>query len=447
MSRMNLANLKKTIYYLRRNGLRKTYYAAMERLEERKQPPYTYLPPSQAELAKQCANLPEGIGVISILVPAYRTKEEYLRELVDSLLAQTYPYWELVMADATEDDSVKNVLSTYGDERIRYVKLEENAGIAENSNQGLQHVSGEYVGLLDHDDLLTPDALYEMAMGIASGADMVYSDEDKCNGDATRFYEPHRKEKFNLDLILSNNYICHFLVMKTALIKELGFRKEYDGAQDYDLILRGVEKILSENGTICHVPKVLYHWRCHEASTAQNPRSKQYAYEAGLRALQDFADRQGWKAKAEHLEHLGFYKLTYIGDIFTEREDIGAVGGPVIRNNRIVGGRMTEEGEIVYEGLHASYSGYLHRAVLTQNCDAVDIRCIRVRTECIPLFEKITGVTYKKDSDLGFFDWKQLPEETDYCRVSLTLCEALRKEGYRILYLPSLKKQGGNSHE
>jgi hypothetical protein len=296
------------------------------------------------------------------------------------------------------------------------------------------------VGLLDHDDLLTPDALYEMAQGITGGGDMLYSDEDKCNGDATAYYEPNYKEKFNLDLILSNNYICHFLVMKTSLIKELGFRQEYDGAQDYDLILRSVEKLLAEKGTIIHIPKVLYHWRCHEASTAQNPQSKQYAYESGLRALQHFADRQGWQAKAEHLTHLGFYKLTYMSDIFAVRADVGAVGGPVMYKHKIIGGRMSDSGEVYYQGLQSSYSGYLHRAVLTQNCDAVDIRCIRVRKECIPLFEKTTGVTYKENPDTGMFDYRLLPSKTDYCKVSLEFGQNIRKAGYRIMYLPDAGK-------
>lgn len=229
-------------------------------------------------------------------------------------------------------------------------------------------------------------------------------------------------------------------------MKELGFRPEYDGAQDYDLVLRAAEHLMENEEQIVHVPKVLYHWRCHTGSTAENPQSKQYAYDAGYRALQDFADRQNWKAKAEHLKHLGFYKLTYTseneenfaGTILRNRKDIGAVGGRIIRNGKTVGGRMTEDGTVLYEGLPAAYSGYLHRAVLSQDADAVDIRCIQVRQECVPVFEEITHVTYRECEDTKVFDISVLPEGTDYTELSVRLGKALRKAGYRILYRPDL---------
>ena len=177
------------------------------------------------------------------------------------------------------------------DSRIRYVRTAENKGMSENTNEALQYATGDYVGLLDHDDLLTPDALYEMAMTLQNAneqgieAALVYSDEDKCDTEAKIYYEPHVKLGFNWDLLLSNNYICHFLAMKTELIKKLGFRKEYDGAQDFDLVLRAtLEK--DEKDEILHVEKILYHWRCHDLSTAANPQSKLYAYEAGKRAAE-----------------------------------------------------------------------------------------------------------------------------------------------------------------
>lgn len=494
MSRINRANGKKTIEYLRRNGLIHTWYAVRERMDEGKREPYCYVPPTEQELEKQRTTSMNFQGIISVVVPTYHTAPEYMRELLDSLLQQTYPHWELILADASSDNSVEKVVKTYSDERIRYIRLGGNAGIAQNTNQALKYATGEYIGLLDHDDVLTDDALYEMAAalekGMAAGIEvkMLYSDEDKCNGDRTEYYEPNRKEKFNLDLLLSNNYICHFLMMESALIKELGFRTEYDGAQDYDLVLRAAERLLHQEEQIIHIPKVLYHWRCHTGSTAENPRSKQYAYEAGRKALQDFADRMGWNATAEHLRHLGFYKLTYLSGnrnesesgntpgnhnasesskspenstasensstseavqneitaILRSRADLGAVGGRVLEKGKVVGGRMTEEGLLFYEGLPAEYSGYLHRAVLTQNAEAVDIRAIGIRGECIPLFEKITGVSYKENSKTNFFDISALPENADYRKLSVEFGKALRKAGYRLLYQPSLtvKKKG-----
>lgn len=460
MGKINRANIKKAIYYLKRNGVINTWYAARERMEEAKKQPYHYVAPTAQELDRQRTTPTDFQGVISIVVPTYHTAPEYLRELLESVLQQTYSNWELILADASGDDSVEKVISTYSDERIRYIRLGENAGIAQNTNRALEYVTGEYVGLLDHDDVLTEDALYEIARVIKSEVKLIFSDEDKCNGDRTEYYEPNFKEKFNLDLLLSNNYICHFLVLEASLMKELGFRTEYDGAQDYDLVLRAAERLMDDEKQILHVPKVLYHWRCHTGSTAENPQSKQYAYEAGCRALQDFADKQKWKARAEHLKHLGFYKLTYMSQnpaeaeqnqndktknsdqafcyVFENRTDLGAVGGRVLANGKTIGGRITAEGIVLYEGLPAAYSGYLHRAVLTQNADAVDIRAIRIRKECVPIFEKITGVSYKENADTGLFDVSVLPQDADYKKLSLELCKAIRETGYRILYQPSV---------
>ena len=288
MGKINLANVKKTIYYLKRNGIKNTWYAVLERLEERGKAPYTYQEVSEEEWTRQREWSKTQDAVFSILVPTYRTNETYLREMILSVAEQSYPYWELILADATPDDSVRVAVekllaesglhwseefgtsglrdqlfdkkksgdkesvcdktqakcTAWGEGRLCYVKLTENAGIAANTNQALKYAAGDYVGLLDHDDVLTPDALYEMAHALDQAKErgvalqMIYSDEDKCNGDMTLFYEPNCKEDFNLDLLYSNNYICHFLVMTRALIKSLGFRPAYDGAQDYDLVLR-----------------------------------------------------------------------------------------------------------------------------------------------------------------------------------------------------------------
>lgn len=447
MAKINIANIKKTIYYLQRNGLENTCYAIKERLEQRSEKPYVFQPASKEELNKQRAlGTSFMTTTFSIVVPTYRTKEEYLREMIDSCIDQTYPTWELILADATPDDSVANVVQTYTDARIKYVKLAENNGIAENTNQGLAKTTGEYVGLLDHDDVLEPNALYEVAKAIEDGQNvgidvqMVYSDEDKCNGDRTQYYEPHYKENFNLDLILSNNYICHFLVLKGELIRKLGFRKEYDGAQDYDLVLRAVREILPKEEKIVHISKVLYHWRCHEDSTAQNPQSKRYAYEAGRRAVQDYANQAGWKAKAEGTKHVGFYRLAYEGDIWKSRDEVGAVGGKVLQKGKILSGRIGTDGTIYYQGVHKGYSGYMHRASLQQTAEALDIRCIRLNEKCYALFEEAVGVPYKEKTLAGgsVFDVTTLSENTDMLEVSIRLGKALRSAGYTLVWDPHM---------
>ena len=278
--------------------------------------------------------------LISIIVPVYNVEHEAFKATLESVLAQTYGNWELCVADGGENKVDAVIDEVMGDDaRIRYVSLEANLGISGNSNQALDVASGEYVAFLDHDDILEPDALYEAANRIVNyGADMVYTDEDKVSPDLKRYFKPYRKPDYNKTLLLSNNYICHFCVINRKIVTEAGgFRSEYDGAQDYDLVLRIVSSLMlkeKENSNsgrvedyICHVPKVLYHWRCHEGSTADNPQSKMYAYEAGRKALADFTFRMGWKADIRHNKHLGFYRIAYRNDVLIHREDLAAVGG------------------------------------------------------------------------------------------------------------------------
>lgn len=452
MNKLNAANLKKTFYYLKRNGLKETWYAAAERLWGEDHAAKEYIPQFVSEeILERQRGLSEEIIkkhalCFSIVVPTYRTDPVFLREMIDSVRDQSYPGWELILADATEGEGVKSVAESFEDGRIVYRKLEKNKGISENTNAGIRCARGDYIGLLDHDDILEPDALYEMAAAILQKqkegrkAKLLYSDEDKCSWDRSRYYEPNLKVKFNLDLILSNNYICHFMMMESALMKRLELRKEFDGAQDYDLVLRAVSELKGEETAIVHVPRVLYHWRCHESSTAENPQSKLYAYEAGKRALQDFADQNGYQARAVSLKHLGFYGLEYEGDIFEAREDLGAVCGCLIRDHRICGGCMDESGNVRYAGLKEHQSGYLHRAVLSQDTEAADLRCIRIAPRFREAFEKITGVPYMEDGE-GFFDPAKLPKRADLRALSLEVSRMIRGRGARILYLPQYARK------
>lgn len=448
MGKISLHNIKKTIYYCKRNGLKDTWNALRERMDKQVYEDYEYIPVSVEEMQRQREDSGHYLTTFTVLVPVYRAKEVYLVELLESLTAQTYPRWQLVLSDATEDDSMQRVIEQYvresGEHRIVYVSAKGCKGISENTNKGLEFATGEYIGLLDHDDVLTEDALYEMAVAIEKGkregieVAMLYSDEDKCNGERTKYYEPNKKEKFNRDLLLSNNYICHFLVLKSETLKKNRLRKEYDGAQDYDLVLRMAENLWESEEKIVHIPKVLYHWRCHEDSTAANPESKRYAYEAGLRALQDFANRMKWNAKAVHLKHLGFYRLQY-KDLFSVRNDVGATGGNVYgKNGKVVSGRMNLQGDAEYKGLSKGFSGYLHRAVLTQEAEALDIRCLRIREELHLLFKENVGVPYQTTGEREFFDISALPTDTDYTELSLKLSKAIREQGYRLVYLPEM---------
>lgn len=444
---LNKANLEKAVRYCRKNGLKNTFFAALEKLYPTPYEEVRMVEPDEEECRRQRERKWKQPVKFSLLVPAYNTKPCHLAQMLQSVLAQTYENWELILADASEGDGVEKQAACCQDERIRYIRLSENGGISANSNQGMEAVTGEYTVLLDHDDLLTKDALYEMASELEAALEkgierlLLYSDEDKCDETASRFYEVHKKADFNLDLLLSNNYFCHLLVMKTELIKELGFRKEYDGAQDYDLVLRAIARILPEEEKIGHVKKVLYHWRCHSGSTAANTDSKQYAYEAGRLALIDFLKRMGWKGTVSHRKHLGFYQISYEPDLLSVREDVGAIGGCILnRRNKISGGIYTCSGKPLYFGLHKEFSGYMHRAVLRQEAETVDVRLMKIR----PCLAETISAALKypiQIDDNGRLQTDELPEATNYIALSKKICRIIKAEGYRIVWEPEWKEK------
>lgn len=246
--------------------------------------------------------------LISIVIPLYCTPLPYLKELLESVRRQSYENWQLCLADGSPDDKAKEFIEKhYGREkRIVYRKLEENGGISVNTNEAVALAAGEYLMFCDHDDTLEPDALYEIVKAINdTGADVLYTDEDKVSMDGQHYFDPNFKPDFNLFRLRENNYICHIFVVKKSLTDETGLlRSEFDGAQDFDFILRCCEKAQK----ITHIPKVLYHWRCHMDSTAADPSSKAYAYEAGRKAVREHYQRLGIDAKVEMTERPGWYR-------------------------------------------------------------------------------------------------------------------------------------------
>ncbi|SFG36466.1 glycosyltransferase family 2 protein [Oribacterium sp. WCC10] len=298
----------------------------------------------------------------SIVIPVYETPEKFLRKMLQSIADQTYGEFEVCVADATpyteytKKDAAgmlpKEVLQEFHerDSRFRYTVLEKNLGISDNTNAAINMATGDFIVLADHDDELEPDALYECAKAVNEHPEvvMIYSDEDKIDFEDTYYFEPHFKSDFNPDLLRSVNYICHLLVLKRELLDAIAEtdedgnkiyeRKEYDGAQDHDLILRASEKAqemekertggnvekLSEgdrklvkegrfvSSNIYHIQKSLYHWRSHQASTAQHPEAKLYAFDAGARAVYDHCKRLGLPVKkVEKGITYGFYHTIY----------------------------------------------------------------------------------------------------------------------------------------
>jgi GT2 family glycosyltransferase len=265
-----------------------------------------------------------GGPLISLLLPVYETPEVWLRRCLDSVLAQVYRHWELCIADdASPDPRVREILEEYArrDARIKLVFRTSNGHIAEASNSALALAQGAFVGLLDHDDELRPHALLEMveAMRAHPKAALLYSDEDKIDAEGRRF-DPYFKPDWNPDLLLSQNYVCHFTVIDTALVRAVGgFRKGFEGSQDHDLFLRCIESLVPTQ--IRHVPKVLYHWRAIEGSTALARDAKDYAADAGLRAVAEHLVRIGSRVDMRSLPH-GHYRVRWLLPELTPRVSI-----------------------------------------------------------------------------------------------------------------------------
>lgn len=260
------------------------------------------------ELKKQRETVFEEGPKFSILVPTFNTPEKFLREMIESVLNQSYDNVELCIADGSTLEDTHKIIQEYQskDSRIKYKRLEENRGISENTNEALSMATGEFIGLFDHDDVLERSALFHVMEVLQQHpkADIIYTDEDKMDGDSGTFFGPNFKPDFDLELLCTNNYICHFFVVRTKIARRVGgFRKEYDGAQDYDFIFRCVESTME----IYHIPRILYHWRTHAASTAAAPESKMYAYEAGRRAVEDHFKRKNERAQVLTTENYGFF--------------------------------------------------------------------------------------------------------------------------------------------
>ena len=316
LKKLSPYTIQKGFRYLKHYGPKEFWIRLHERFEPEEVPYgpwYAAYVPDEEALEKQRKHKFNYAPLISIAVPAYQTPVEFLKQMIESLISQTYTGWELCIANASPDnEEMQRVLADYSakDVRVRFCSLKENLGIAENTNRAFAMAKGEFMGLLDHDDLLAPNALYEIVNTLQDHpqADALYTDEDKVTTDLDEHFQPHLKPDFNLDLLRSNNYICHFFVVRKSIVEKAGgFRKEFDGAQDYDFIFRCTENARE----VLHVPEILYHWRTHKASIADNPASKMYAFEAGKRAIEAHLERTGTKGTVSHTQDLGFYRVKY----------------------------------------------------------------------------------------------------------------------------------------
>ncbi|MCI6265426.1 MAG: glycosyltransferase [Erysipelotrichaceae bacterium] len=251
--------------------------------------------------------------LISLIIPVYNVEKNLLEECLDSILNQSYSNFEICIADdySTNEETLKT-LKEYEekDKRIHVIYRKENGHISEASNSAISIARGEFIGLVDNDDVIEKDALYYVVeeLNRDKNLDLIYSDEDKLDFDGKRCF-PHFKSDFALDTLLSSNYICHFTVLRKKIVDELGgFRSKYNGAQDYDLFLRVIDKTRK----IAHIPKILYHWRMTKGSTSSSGSHKNYAYEAGKLALEDYLKRNKILAKVHLIGEPQMYSLEYL---------------------------------------------------------------------------------------------------------------------------------------
>lgn len=295
----------RTLVYLKKNGLRATVYRVLKGagpmpVDKRKLKKIAkdYYISAQRREQEENAQFPKNIK-FSVLVPLYNTPESFLKAMIESVQAQTYKNWELCLADGSDSEHsfVGEICKKYadGDKRIKYEKLEKNLGISENTNACIRMATGEYIALFDHDDLLHPSALYEVMRAICEhGADFIYTDENTFSEEPRDAYNPHFKPDFSPDTLRSYNYICHLSVFSRELLDSVGyFRSEYDGSQDYDLILRLTEKAKK----VFHIRKILYYWRAHKNSVAQDVGAKPYTVTAAKKALAAHLGRCGLKGE------------------------------------------------------------------------------------------------------------------------------------------------------
>ena len=304
-SKAQYVNTKKSLVWLKKKLTRNEYadYDTWLRI----------MRVSRQELFAQRKTKFSYVPKFSVVVPLYHTPAKFLKDLVRSMMYQSYANWELCLVNASpEDVHLTSLLENWAmrDKRIRVIRLEKNLGIAQNTNAGIEASTGEFIAFLDHDDFLEPDALfcYVDALNKDKTIDVFYSDEDKTDEYAAHYFYPHFKSDFNIDLLHANNYMCHFLAVRKSLVDTVGgLNEKFDGAQDYDFVLR-----LTENTKkIYHCPRILYHWRCSNQSTAASQGNKMYAIHAGKAALNAHYKRIGWNARAQEGAVDGWYQTKF----------------------------------------------------------------------------------------------------------------------------------------
>lgn len=400
---------------------------------------------------------------ISICVPVYNVDQKYFREMLESVLSQTYSNWQLCLADGSTDEFgyVADMVENCHDSRIKYKKLIANQGIVGNSNSAVAMADGEYIALLDNDDVLSHNALFELRKAIDEGADFIYSNEASFSKNINSPDIIHFKSDFSIYNLRGNNYICHLSAFKKSLFTQVGgFRLGYDGSQDHDLILRLCEKAEK----IYHIPKVLYNWRIHTGSVASDISIKPYCIVTGVRAVNSHLKRLFIDAECKSInETTPVYRVNYgknikatlIEDIsdfegitseyvivakenmeindnvvselsrYIQQSDVGVVGAVIVNNNKIQSAGLMVKNGLSHCCKNESVlsDGYMHILNYAHSVTAVGDYVYAVKKS---LVEKAGG-----------FD-KKLPENQQI----IDMCFRLRNLGYEVIVNPYAKAVG-----
>ena len=452
--------IKKMVKYARAKGLMPLIIKLRERLKYKLEA-MAYTKKNiltNKELKEQKQVRYKNKTIISICVPLYNTKKEFLQDMLDSVINQSYPYWELCLADGSTKDYayIEAIVKGIGDCRIKYKKLVTNLGLVGNSNEAVSMATGEYIALLDHDDILSKDALYQVKKEIDMGADYIYSDEASF---IKSIYKPsiiHFKPDYSIFNLRGNNYICHLSVFTKSNFKAVGgFRQGFDGSQDHDLILR----LCEVSKKIVHIPKVLYYWRMHEDSVAMDISAKNYCLTTGVRAVQSHLDRNLLLAEADlAVENAAVYKVRYKTNIkptiinnienikgvtseyiivakseltvtakalneicqVLNQENVGIVGGMVVKDGRIKHSYLKKKGSkyiAEYENAYAISEGYMKRLKYVSACDALPYQFFGIRKSVL--------------ESMGYFN-DELWED----KKVIDMCKRLKENKYEVLFNP-----------
>lgn len=316
---LNSDTLSRSLDYLRANGVRPLFSKIARKVTHKDDPAndeynqwFLAHRTTPEELEWQRNHPLKKQPLVSLIVAAFNTPIDLLEKMIDSVREQTYTNWELCIADGSTNDSVRTWLEAHPDPKIKWCSLDKNYGISGNMNAAADLATGEYIALYDHDDFLEPDTLYRVMKEFEDhDYDFVYTDEDKYEDASGRYVGPNFKPDFSPALLRSTNYICHFLTIKRDIYDKAGGKlySEFDGAQDYDLVLRLMDVTKPER--VGHVPRILYHWRMCAGSTALTADSKLWAYRAGERAIEAWAKRNGIDAKVIGSNVPGQQRLRY----------------------------------------------------------------------------------------------------------------------------------------